>query len=377
MKRSNIILMTIAIVTLLTIITFATYAYFSTGNMNVTNVANANTVTERNNMVFDTLGGGMILNITAANMVEAKQGNVAAENNTTLTVNFTANTDYSMVCTYNIIYEWTSTDKYTSHTSGVTGNEFTIQGTLASNAHVSEGTNNIKSETDLSSLTYTNYAATVVSGAQIDGIGSATSTAVWTLTSKFYNVNADQSTLSGKTYAGKFRVANVSCVAGTASPSSLTSYWFDTTTCTYSNPCTFPNYGGTLQSSGSATGHNVYIGQDSSKYYACATIQGHEICLSQPYTQYGLSGHTTCNDGSCLLTSAQQASAKQAVYQTFIDAGIPIDIDEDCSARADSVYCMIDNNHNCRIFATNGTISCYGPSSFCEILSNGQSDCGN
>ncbi len=372
MKRKNIILMSIAIVMLLTIITFATYAYFATGNMNITNVANANTVTERNNMVFDTLGGGMQLNITAANMVQANNGTVAANNSTTLTVNFTANTDYSMVCTYDIIYEWTSTDKYTAHTSGVTGNEFTIQGTLASNTHVSEGTNSISSETDLSTLTYTNYAAMVVSGAQIDGTGSSTSTAVWTLTSKFYNVNADQSTLSGKTYAGRFKVANVSCVAGTASPSGLTSYWFDTSTYTYDNPCIHPNYGGTLQTSGQATGHNVYIGQDSNKYYACATIQGHEICLSQPYTQYGLEGHTAC-DG-CSFTIEQKASAKQALYQAFIDAGITLDI-SNCNAGFDNIYCYGGGLY-CGVEIA-GSVFCGGgsPDEGCNVNDHGHAWC--
>ncbi len=355
MKNNNAVLITIIIVILLALVIGATYAYFATGNMNITNVANANTVTERNNMVFDTLGGGMQLNITAANMVQAKQGNVAAENNTTLTVNFTANTDYSMVCTYDIIYEWTSTDKYTTHTSGVSTNEFTIQGSLASNAHVSEGTNSISSETDLSTLTYTNYAAVVVSGTQIDGTGSTTSTAVWTLTSKFYNVNADQSTLSGKTYAGKFMVANVSCVAGTASPSGPTSYWFAPSTWNdnteqYEPLYTHPNHGGTLQSSGTATGHNVYIGQDSSKYYTCVTIQGHEICLSQPYTQYGLSGHIL----ESTLTSEQQASAAQAIYQAFIDAGITLDIN--CVAGDYSAECYV-GDLLCQV-SFNGYVRC-------------------
>ncbi len=378
MKRNNIILITIAIVTLLVTIIGATYAYFSTGNMNITNVANANTVTERNNMVFDTLGGGMLLNITASNMVEARQGNVAAENNTTLTVNFTANTDYSMVCTYDIIYEWTSTDKYTSHTSGVTSNEFTIQGTLANNAHVSEGTNSISSETDLSTLTYTNYSATVVSGAQIDGTGNTMSTAVWTLSSKFYNVSQDQSALSGKTYAGRFKVANVLCVAGTASPPGPTSYWFALSTWNdsteqYEPLYTHPNYGGTLQSSGSATNHNVYIGQDSSKYYVCTTIQGHEICLSQPYTQYGLSGHTL----NSTLTSEQQTSAKQAIYQAFIDAGITIDIDNNCEDFGYGAYCFV-GDLRCAVYI-DGYVGCYDDSTgeFCGVDASGHAYCGS
>ncbi len=372
MKRNNIILLTITIVTFLALIIGATYAYFATGNMNITNVANANTITERNNMVFDTLGGGMILNITAANMVQANNGTVAANNSTTLTVNFTANTDYNMVCTYDIIYEWTSTDKYTVHTSGVTGNEFTIQGTLANNAHVSEGTNSISSETDLSSLTYTNYAATVVSGAQIDGTGSTTSTAVWTLTSKFYNVNADQSTLSGKTYAGRFKVANVTCIAGSVPKPGPTSYWFDASTCTSSNPCTHPNYGGTLQTSGSATNNNVYIGQDDSKYYVCLNDgDDHEVCLSQPYTQYGLSGHTPNSN----FTSVQQESAKQAIYQVFVDEGIEIDIDNDCSSylsyancRVGTISCGVFDGGDLQCFDTSDSVGCVvnsDDSSFC------------
>ncbi len=343
MKKNNIVLIVIAIVTLLTFIIGATYAYFATGNLNITNAANINTVTERNNMVFDTIGGGMILNITAANMAESLSGNVAAENNTTLTVNFTANTSYSMVCTYDIVYEWTSSDKYTAHTSGVSSNEFTIQGTLASNVHVSEGTNSIKTEKDLSTLSYTNYSAIVVSGAQIDGTGNTMSTAVWTLSSKFYNVSQDQSALSGKTYSGRFKVANVSCTAGTVTVPGPTSYWFPTTTSTlnsstnqYEPTYTHPATGGPVQSSGSATNHNVYIGQDSSKYYACAIIQGHEICLSQPYTQYGLEGHTRGH-----FTDAQQVSARQAIYQVFIDAGITVDINNDCYAGPTSTACCV------------------------------------
>ncbi len=71
MKRNNIILLIIAISTLLITIIGATYAYFSAGNMNLANVANANASTELNNMVFDTIGGGMLLNVTASNMVQA------------------------------------------------------------------------------------------------------------------------------------------------------------------------------------------------------------------------------------------------------------------------------------------------------------------
>ena len=365
MNKKNTLLIVIVAVTLITVIGIATYAYFATGILNVSNVANLNVVTERNNMVFDTLGGEMTLNVTAANMAESLSGNVAAENNTALTVNLTANTDYSMVCTYDIVYEWTSSDKYTTHTSGVSSNEFTIQGTLASNVHVSEGTNSISSEKDLSTLSYTNYAATVVSGAQIDGTGNTMSTAVWTLSSKFYNVSQDQSALSGKTYAGRFKVANVSCTAGTVTIPGPTSYWFYR-----SGTYTYPNYGGVLQTSGSATGHDIYIGQDDSKYYAWGTIQGHEVCLSQPYTQYGLEGHTLNSD----LTTTQQTSAKNAILQVFNDAGINIDISS-CDASTLDANCYV-GDMRCGVYR-NGDVYCDDIDAYegCNVNASGEASC--
>ena len=218
MKKQNTILITIALLTLLTSVAFATYAFFNVGNLNTTNVANLNVISERNNMVFDVVGGTMSLNVTASNMSQAGAGNVASKNNTTLTVSFQANTSYSMVCSYDIIFEWTSNDKYQAHTSGVTDNEFIIGATLTSNSHVNEGNNIIGNGTDLSVAVGNQTSATVVEGAEIDSTGTSTSTATWTLTSKFYNVDANQNALSDKTYEGRFKVANVSCIAGTKSP---------------------------------------------------------------------------------------------------------------------------------------------------------------
>lgn len=328
MKKGNIVLIIVAILVLLALVIGATYAFFSS-NVTISNAANVNVITEGNNMVFDTLGGAMTLNVTATNMSQAASSNIAAQNNTTLTVNFQANTDYSMVCSYDIVYEWTSTDKYQAHSSGVTEWEYTIKASLASNAHVYEGDNLIKVEQDLSAIVGNQNSATVVSGATIDGTGTSTSTAIWTLTSKFYNVNANQSGLSDKVYTGNFKVTNVSCTGGTVEKKS---YWFSTS-CRLMQPCIYPNYGGTLQTSGSATGHQVYIAQDNTKYYACATIDGHEVCLSQPFTQYGLQGHTTER-----FTSNERANAIRAIYQVFIDAGINIDM-SNCSSNTSIVIC--------------------------------------
>ena len=204
--------MVVAIATLITFVGLATYAYFS-GAINL-GASNLNARTERNNLVFDTNGGAMVLNVSAISMQRAKTGNVAAQNSTTLTVNLTANTDYSMVCTYDIVYEWTSSDRYTAHSAGVSSKEFTIKASLAHNSHNYEGNNNIATETDLSNLSYTNGSTTVVSSAQIDATGSTMSTAVWTLESKIYNADGNQADIANKNFTGKFRVTNVSCVGG-------------------------------------------------------------------------------------------------------------------------------------------------------------------
>ncbi|MBR4230560.1 MAG: hypothetical protein IKR74_00150 [Bacilli bacterium] len=215
MKKNNIVLSVIAIIMLLSMFAIASYAFFDIGNLNITNVTNFTATSERNNMVFDSLGGIMELNVTAINMSNSLSGSVAAENTAILTVNFQANTTESMVCSYDIMYEWTSTDKYQVHSNGVTENEYTIQASLAANEHVSEGVNHIANDLDLSVAVGSNNSAIVVSGAQIDSTGTSTSTAVWTMTSKFFNVDADQDNLAGKNYAGRFKVANVSCVSGT------------------------------------------------------------------------------------------------------------------------------------------------------------------
>ena len=366
MNKKNITLMVVAIATLITFVGLATYAYF-VGNINTTRTSNVTATTERNNLVFDTNGGAMNLNVSAANMQRAKNGTVAAQNSTTLTVNLTAGTSYSMVCTYDIVYEWTSSDKYTSHSSGVSTNEFTIKASLASNSNTYEGNNNIANETDLSSLTYTNNSATVVSGAQIDATGSTRSTAVWTLESKIYNVNANQTNLVNKNFGGRFKIANVSCVAGnvTATLAGPTSYWF-----AKGSTYTFPNHGGTLQTSGTATGHNVYIGQDATKYYTCINVNGKEVCLSQPYTQYGLEGHTLNSD----FTTEQQNAAKAAIGEVFSDAGIT---GYRCNSYSHYASCYV-GGFECRVHSP-GNVHCedLGAGEFCDVYADGSAGCSS
>ena len=137
-----------------------------------------------------------------------------------------------------------------------------------------------------------------------------------------------------------------------------TSYWFGTT------ELIFPASGG------SAEGHYVYIGQDSSKYYACATIQGHEVCLSQPYTQYGLSDHTLDSN----FTSDQQTNVKNAILQVFNDAGINIDISS-CYAGAYNACCYV-GDMNCYVYR-NGIVNCSDNDAHegCDVGASGGASC--
>ena len=142
-------------------------------------------------------------------------------------------------------------------------------------------------------------------------------------------------------------------IYGLSSPSGPTAYWFDMVNCTSSSPCAYGAYPGTPVATGAATNHNVYIGQDSSKYYTCATIQGHEVCLSQPYTQYGLEGHMIGD----IFDSTQQTGAMNALLQAFNDAGINIDIS------------------NCRYYAKRNSVECIAGTILCNINDYGIIQC--
>ena len=226
MNRKNSSILILSLLFILTLAIYSTYAFFVMGNFNINNTANVNLITDENNIVFDVLGGQINLTFNASALKPNDIGNIVAQNTTTLTVNFQPNTTGNIVCSYDIVYEWISSDKYLAHSPGATGNEFTVQATLTNNSNVSEGLNYIQGENDLGNLSWNNSSATVVKNAQIDGSGSTTSTATWTIISKFYNANADQGALAGKSLSGKFNVANVNCKVGTKSVS-LVRYLID------------------------------------------------------------------------------------------------------------------------------------------------------
>ena len=139
-------------------------------------------------------------------------------------------------------------------------------------------------------------------------------------------------------------------------------YWYG------SGTYTFPNHGGTLQTSGTATDHNVYIGQDDTKYYTCINVDGKEACLSQPYTQYGLEGHTLNSN----FTSEQQNAAKAAIGEVFSAAGIT---GYSCGSGSRSANCYV-GGFRCGV-DSDGGVSCYDGDADenCDVDADGSAYC--
>ena len=147
-----------------------------------------------------------------------------------------------------------------------------------------------------------------------------------------------------------------------------TSYWFDNTNCTYDSRCAYGAYTGTTVATGSATDHNVYIGQDETKYYACTTIQGKEVCLSQLYTQYGLEGHTL----NSKFTTEQQNAAKAAIGEVFSTADIT---GYSCDSNTYYANCNV-GDFGCYVHSY-GNVKCYDNDAgeYCNVNADGSAIC--
>ena len=134
-KKNNPVLLAITIAVLLIAVVTATYAYLVSTNDNYGNI-DINTTLASSNAILKSEGGEIGLAITASNMQEQLKGNLAAENNTTLTVSLLSKSTDGMKCTYDVYYKWEEgTDAYTISKAGT--NEFTYAIT-SNNLTVSE-----------------------------------------------------------------------------------------------------------------------------------------------------------------------------------------------------------------------------------------------
>ena len=200
-NKKKIIILSIVITLVLAIA--ISFGYLGLFDINLNNVMNVNiTANKIDNAVLDTNTTNFSLTVDPYNMTEEASTTYIASNTSTLNVSLDANSnDIGITCTYDIVFTYTSSDKYTTKTAG-TFKEFTLQ---VIGPEV--GNNEFMSEDDFPSDNMT-----VVSNAKISNSKKSNpSVHNWTINTKFYNLAFDQSNLVNKTYAGKFSVTNVTC----------------------------------------------------------------------------------------------------------------------------------------------------------------------
>lgn len=196
---------------LLALTTLLTYAYF-VSNISIGNTDNVNT----------TLGGlpnytfiaddtsDILLDVTPSAMMSGNAGSIAANNTATMNISFTSNDSAQMYCTYDIVWEWTTTDvlanRYVKTTNAE--NEYTVTGSTAS---LSFNETQVM-DYDISELPTNEqvlYTSVIASASATPTVQS------WSYDIKFYNLALNQNAHAGATYLSKIKAANVNCGLGT------------------------------------------------------------------------------------------------------------------------------------------------------------------
>jgi hypothetical protein len=214
-----------------------------------------------------------------------------------------------------------------------------------------------------SSLSTVVYSGQICNKSSLDNKVAYNVNQYWNFETKFYNLTLNQDAFQGASFVGKVRIGNVSCSGGNVYgyPTSKV-YWF-ASTYLYPGNVPFVTY-----STAAGVGEPVYIVSEYLNHYVCGTDGTHEICLLQPYTKYGLSGHTV-NSG---FTDAQQANAEQALSQAFENAGISADM---CNTDSSEVSCLNDGNLVRASISYDGTILVYANGKTCWVQADGKAKC--
>lgn len=200
-NKKKLIIFSIVITLVLAIA--ISFGYLGLFDINLNNKMNVNIYANKiDNAVLDTTKTDFSLTVNPYNMTEDNSGTYIATNTGVLNVTLDANSnDVGITCTYDIVFTYTSSDKYTTKTAG-TFKEFTLQ-----IVGPEVGNNEFMSEDDFPSANMT-----VVSNAKISNSKKGNpSIHNWTINSRFYNLAFDQSDLINKTYKGTFKVDNVNC----------------------------------------------------------------------------------------------------------------------------------------------------------------------
>ena len=208
-NKSNIKLLSIvASVVLLIIVVGASFAYFGTYKENIDKYKINITIDQFAKATFVTKDANLNLSVYKKDMVAYETGTKAAENSANLNVVLTSgNPNVKVTCTYDIYYEYdTNSSIYGVSPTPVTDSSLKE---LTLKAVGSTGTNNYADEKNFNydtSWTQNPYKRLIVKGASITDATKNGTTDTWNFNMAFYNLDADQNKLAGKTFAGSFYV---------------------------------------------------------------------------------------------------------------------------------------------------------------------------
>ena len=227
-KRNTLLLTVIAVATLLVAVVGATFAYFaSTVTLDEADVDfTANTAPMSS--AFVATGSAFTLDVPANTMQSAIAGENSVGGRSTegqVVIEYASSVEGTpMYCTYDVYWDWTGTaeNAYLAHSPLSTtdptkyaGKEFTIKADFSSSVAVADGQNaltlnKLSDEIDWTDVTITTDKVLV--GQATIWSNSLTKTIhTWKYNSVFYNVQAYQNDLAGRTYTGVFTVENVVC----------------------------------------------------------------------------------------------------------------------------------------------------------------------
>ena len=208
-NKSNIKLLSIvASVVLLIIVVGASFAYFGTYKENIDKYKINITIDQFAKATFVTKDANLNLSVSKKDMVAYETGTKAAENSANLNVVLTSgNPNVKVTCTYDIYYEYdTNSSIYGVSPTPVTDSSLKE---LTLKAVGSTGTNNYADEKNFNydtNWTQNPYKRLIVKGASITDATKNGTTDTWKFNMAFYNLDADQNKLAGKTFAGTFYV---------------------------------------------------------------------------------------------------------------------------------------------------------------------------
>ena len=208
-NKSNIKLLSIvASILILIVVIGASFAYFGTYKENVNKYSINITIDEFAKATFVTKAANINLSVSKKDMVAYEAGTKASENNVNLNVVLiSGNPNVKVTCTYDIYYEYDDGASIYGVSPTTVTDSSLKELTLKVNGN--SGTNNYAEEKNFnydSNWTINPYKRLIVKGASITDATKDGTTDTWNFNMSFYNLDADQNHLAGKTFSGIFYV---------------------------------------------------------------------------------------------------------------------------------------------------------------------------